>query len=344
MAEYDDRCYLEASNGVWESRTGSNVEVLPVNGKLGRVSTDKYDRKTDFAKGFNIRQIPDTMLKIGWWKSSALLNQWFDSPINQAQNIHQKVNGTGYPDDCINAKDLKLSWLLKFERARKGYDWISRPGVLGNTAALGAIRNSLLPYKNNIKFINTMRLCRNNMHDVHNLFQFQIKKVDTTLFEKGMTALRSELCISQPDDLNGVLGGFAFYAAILEATLTPVKTWSGIGKEVDASVTSVILYAKNPYSFWDDPTDGGSEYLGHWNTRGMILVPFSFIGSKEGNWAEDHDGVVFPHGKFGEAFWPIYNSDFRRWQDKNGTGRDRILYSDYNVLTLDKPIKVRLPR
>jgi hypothetical protein len=72
------------------------------------------------------------------------------------------------------------------------------------------------------------------------------------------------------------------YTAVAEANFKP-----GLLGGTNLEVTRVAIYAKNPYSFFDDTTDGGSQYLGHWNRDGICLVPEGFVAQKAnwGNWS-----------------------------------------------------------
>lgn len=105
-------------------------------------------------------------------------------------------------------------------------------------------------------------------------------------------------------------------------------------------VTKIAIYMKNPYSFFDDKTEGGSQYLGHWNKDGIALVPFGLVAQKEnfGSWS---NFKIQPEGPYGRTFWPIHNADFRRWQDQHNAGGDMILYSDYRVIRI-APIKFKV--
>nr|WP_027799762.1 DUF6402 family protein [Paraburkholderia dilworthii] len=203
---------------------------------------------------------------------------------------------------------------------------------LGNNAAVQSILARLYSYKGYDGWIDPPHACGNDIHRFHRNFQFQRALVDTSALEKAETFFRAMLHHGLPDDLAGALGGFEFCAAIAEADQTGVA-WDG-----SANHQSRSLHAQ-PYSFFDDA--GGSQYLGHWNKDGIALVPFGFAAQKAGFGSWSHYAIQ-PEGPYGRTFWPVHNSDFRRWQEQHNAGGDMVLYSDYRVVTLKTPVRMSM--
>lgn len=160
---------------------------------------------------------------------------------------------------------------------------------------------------------------------------------DTSALEKAAVFFRAMLNYGMPDDLAGALGGFGLYVAPAKIRIRPPI----IGSGTLAEVTHIAIYVKNPYSFFDDPIESASQYLGHWNRDGICLVPEGYVAQ----WA-DFSGwsnyIIQPEGPYGRTYWPVHNSDFRRWQDKHDAGGDMILFSDYRIEKVSPTIKVRI--
>lgn len=141
----------------------------------------------------------------------------------------------------------------------------------------------------------------------------------------------------KPDDLAGALGGFGMYAAAAKIRIRPPVIGTGsIGE-----VTHIAIYVKNPYSFFDDKKESGSQYLGHWNRDGICLVPEGYVAqwANFGSWS---NYIIQPEGPYGRTYWPVHNSDFRRWQNSHNAGGDMLLYSDCRIIKISQSIKVRL--
>jgi hypothetical protein len=339
LAEQTTYSIFTPNGESWSQRPSTDIRVIRTGQIVGTSSPAK---PLPVAQPFQLTEIPDAMDKMGWHVAAALLRKWFHHrPKNQAQSTFQKRNGfkedgsAGYPENRIDRATVKLDWILSFERAAKAFKRLQGPIKLSTTAAIDMMARQLQPYRDDNGRIDALAICNFDIHRLHHYFQFQLIQVDTSSLEKAETFFRATLHHGRPDDLAGALGGFAFYAAIAEAEIS--KSWLG-GSEV--SVTKVALYMKNPYSFFDDLSDGGSQYLGHWNKDGIALVPFAFIAQKEnfGSWSTY---PIQPEGEYGRTFWPIHNADFRRWQDEHNAGGDMILYSDCRVMDI-KPITFRI--
>jgi hypothetical protein len=104
---------------------------------------------------------------------------------------------------------------------------------------------------------------------LHEQFQFQLEPVgmlDTLTDTLGMT------------DVTAALANFNFYAAVARAHIqtdvynrynTPTGTQHCMKSTV--TVSHVWVYAKDSYSFHD--SGQSSQYLGHWNKNGVIVLP-----------------------------------------------------------------------
>lgn len=329
------------NNGEWRKQSGNVAAVSSEAGNYPGVERDARYLAT--AEKFEITEIPAAMSKMGWHKSAALLRKWFAyAPKNQAVDDYQKAHGihpdgqTGrYPVDCFDTDTIKLDWVLSFPRSHAGLRKLQDTDYLyaGN---LRSVFHAIYPYRNRPR-IDTLELSDGNIQTLHEKFQFQLFRIDTSMLEKAEQFFGAILHHGKPDDLAGALGGFAMYAAVAEARFKP----RFIGG-VDMEITKVAIYVKNPYSFFDEPGDGGSQYLGHWNNDGICLVPEGYV-AQQANWGSWSNYIIKPDGPFGRTFWPVHNSDFRRWQDTHNAGGDMILFSDCRVVNIN-PVRLRVKR
>ncbi|MFL9960592.1 DUF6402 family protein [Paraburkholderia sediminicola] len=129
-----------------------------------------------------------------------------------------------------------------------------------------------------------------------------------------------------PDDLTAALGSFNFYAAIAGARIEP-----GI-----ITVTHIVVYVKDNYTFNTNANET-SQYLGHWNRKGVIVVP-TFVAAQVANidWLE-FPVAVYTSGPKYRVYYPVKNSTFRTWQMKHRQGGDFIIYSDCVPILLKNP-------
>ncbi|MBB3257312.1 hypothetical protein F4827_002141 [Paraburkholderia bannensis] len=329
------------SAGEWRKQAGNVVTVSGEAESNPGVARDaRYLVTPD---KFEITDIPAAMSKMGWHVSAALLRKWFAyAPKNQALDGYQKSFGissdgrTGkYPDDRFDTQTIKLDWVLSFPRSHTGLRKLQDSKYLysGN---LASIYSAISPYSGR-RVIDTLDLTGGNIQELHNKFQFQLARIDTSAMQKAEQFFGAALHHGKPDDLAGALGGFALYAAVAE-----VRFQQRLLGGVDAEITKVAIYVKNPYSYFDNPKEGGSQYLGHWNKDGICLVPEGYI-AQQANWGGWSQYAIKPEGPYGRTFWPVHNRDFRRWQDAHNAGGDMILFSDYRIININ-PISFRVRR
>lgn len=321
----------------WIQLPGTNASVIRTGAM--RPETSAPAKPLQSVVPLDLTEIPAAMQKMGWNVAAALLNNWFHyTPKNQPRDVYTKINGFSadrshvYPSDRFNRSAVKLDWILSFPRAAEAFGDLQRK--LDNGNAHYALRQRLSAYaKEGRQSINALDLSKNDVDQLHHRFQFQMLPVDTTALSKADVFFRALfLHHGVPDDLAGALGGFGFYAAVAEARFN-----SFLGRTT-AEVTKIALYMKNPYSFFDDAASG-SQYLGHWNKDGILLVPEGYAAQRAhaGAWSRY---PVQPEGPYGRTFRPVHNVDFRSWQDKHNAGGDMILYSDFRVIKLRSPIKL----
>jgi hypothetical protein len=326
------------SNGEWKQHTG-NICSVDCDDKLPGVAQGA--RSLTIRDRFEVTEIPGAMSKMGWHKSAALLSKWFHGAKNQATSQYHKTNGFNkdgsglYPADRFDKSTIPLDWVLSYPRTKKGFNKLQDKFYLLAGKAEDELIRAIYPYREHAR-LNAIDLTGGDIFKLHNKFQFQFVKVDTTALEKANQFFGAILHYGKPDDLAGALGGFAIYAAVAEAWFKPAF-FGGI----DVEVTKVAIYVKNPYSFYDDATEGGSQYLGHWNRDGICLVPEGYVAQRA-NWGSWSNYIIQPDGPYGRTFWPVHNSDFRRWQNAHNAGGDMVLFSNYQIVKLSPTIKFRV--
>ncbi|WP_156992201.1 DUF6402 family protein [Paraburkholderia oxyphila] len=326
--------------GEWRKRTGN---ICYIEGENPCPEVSAPARRLSAQDRFEVTDIPGAMAKMGWHTSAALLNKWFHcSPKNQAMSSFEKTYGLSqdgshqYPAHRIDQSTIRLDWVLSHSRVKARFDVLQSHFYLTTNTALALLAKKLGKFKDR-EHIAPLVETNGNMDELHTKFQFQRVQIDTSALEKASVFFRAMLNYGKPDDLAGALGGFAMYAAAAKIHIRP----SIIGSGRVAEVTHVALYVKNPYSFFDDEKESGSQYLGHWNRDGICLVPEGYVSqwANFGSWSKY---IIQPEGPYGRTYWPVHNSDFRRWQDAHNAGGDMILYSDFQIVKISPSIKVRL--
>ncbi|NYH20185.1 hypothetical protein GGD41_007413 [Paraburkholderia bryophila] len=239
------------------------------------------------------------------------------------------------------------------------------------TEAAGALlKNKIKPilersFQDSIDLDFDTKVFLTDLRRFHMDWQFQIVNVssyDTLTSRLGMT------------DLTATLANFGIYAAIghVEAHEDRYYKYNRGEKtrtycmDAQIKVTHIYVYVKDNYSFND--LDGNSQYLGHWNKRGVILTKGALVSelvngrkfhTRFGNSPETETNFNWKYlfdrpldkpvdkrtgliGKFMErdVYWPVYNSTYNRWREKHNRGGDFMIYSKPRYIKLDKPIEV----
>jgi hypothetical protein len=201
---------------------------------------------------------------------------------------------------------------------------------------------------------------------LHEQFQFQLEPVgmlDTLTDTLGMT------------DVTAALANFNFYAAVARAHIqtdvynrynTPTGTQHCMKSTV--TVSHVWVYAKDSYSFHD--SGQSSQYLGHWNKNGVIVLPTAVAASVGMKKIADAKKDVYSF-KFQETlakwlnaqrlelwndevthwpvdigkkmaesdvYYPVRNRDYRQWRKVKERGGDFLIMTEPKFVRLDQPI------
>lgn len=285
---------------------------------------------------FDIQDIPGAMRKIGAPVGADLMDKWFAGALNYPPTVADERNGINqngvpYPPSMFDTTSVKMNWVMKFARARRGLeDLMSR---LETPNARKAIANALRPYRNR-QDIRAWLECQGDIVRFHKAFQFQQASVEGTLSQK-LTQFMTQSLFNEglPDDLTCALGSFNLYAAVSQA-------WFDHKNKL-AVVTHISVYVKDNFTF-TDAAGHASQYLGHWSRSHVAIVPAHEVAALSNVGWLDY-AVVHGNVRAKDAvLYPVKNSDFRAWQSKHSQGGDFIIYTDRVMMKLDTPIRVAL--
>ena len=312
-------------------------------------------------KPFDMLDLPDAMEKEKFFVAAELAREWFEG---EAYTYDDHPDG---PQPIVNTTTVTLGWALRYGKAKQHYKTLYTEDVYTDDATKIVKRKLNRFFAKTIEAggtitrgMDTLKISGGSVVNLHHDFQFQLRKVSAYDTTDGLG----------PTDLTAALGNFAFYAAIGEFKVAaePDFCYSDSGKRqicyVPAvTITHVYVYLKDNYSFNDDSRKSSSQYLGHWNKNGAIVVPIA-VGAELANkidrkkYIDLEINVDFELGNYpvtsyvklfggvdpNMVFYPIRNRDFRAWRSKFKQGGDIMVYSDPKKIKLAKPITVTLER
>lgn len=320
---------------------------------------------------FDLQDIPSALERIGWPIAAKIARKWFSSPKHIWDDDPNSVQPI---DDSI----VTLNWALKYAGVRDRFNELLHESIYSEHA-VALIKGKIRQYADKV-FSETQSSKPNlnldtsrdttDLRKFHLDWQFQRQKVGTldTLDGRLMT------------DISGALGNFLFYAAIGRVEVFGEKYFDYRTNpyqyciDAVAQLTHVYIYLKDNYSFNDkDPSK--SQYLGHWNKRGMILAytvaandllgqfkpklkskylneseEFEKIGinwdylinKKEVDKPVDRRTSFFRKFIERDVYWPVYNKSYNEWREKHGRGGDFMIYSKPQLYKLKTPITIKL--
>lgn len=305
---------------------------------------------------FDLQEIPDAMRKVNMPASAALMERWFAgalnfSPTEDDERALVNQDGKPYPPSMYEMSLVKLDWVLRFPRAQEAYSQLASYGKLASPHALAVLRSILSSFRHPDRAFRTLGVCNGSLIELHKRFQYQYQPVESSFSQKLKQYAHTEYASRGiPDDLTGALGSFNFYAAPDCVQFS----WNGS----EALIHSVLIYIKDNYTFTDTPHQD-SQYLGHWNCNGMVVVPYNVLVStlgwhlpQIGNmqpldeieaanlWAKPAVTLGDPR-KRGNVYYPVYNSSYREWQRVHKRDGDFVIFTDYKAVELNPPIKVQ---
>jgi hypothetical protein len=278
---------------------------------------------------FDIQEIPGAMRKLHLPVSAALMERWFAgrlnySPTTADEKAEIDQNGKPYQPDMYDTTTVKIDWVRTFTHTKESFDLLINERIR-TQKAIDQLRVILTPYKEFYGDIFPEELCKKDPVMLHRHFQFQRVGVDGTFAQKIKLLLATQWERSgAPDDLTGALGSFNIYAAIGHAEVR----WDIKTQQKVARVTGIWVYVKDNYTFTDDRGER-SQYLGHWSSNGAIVIPLDAVAATSPYIPYSDYPVTLGNPLIkGNVYYPVYNSDFRKWALKHQRGGDFVTYSD----------------
>ncbi|KVN43880.1 DUF6402 family protein [Burkholderia ubonensis] len=311
---------------------------------------------------FDLLDIPIAMKNMGWPVSAKLADEWFSNP----KHIY---NDDPNSDQPIDSTTITLDWCLNFGSVQDKYNELLSKKIY-NDAAKMLLKKKLTPILEksfqssiNLNFDTTPYV--SDLRKFHIDWQFQLANIsnyDTLTSTLGMT------------DLTGALANFGIYAAIGRVEVrgdryykyNQVENTKSYCIDAQLKVTHVYLYVKDNYSFNDSV--GNSQYLGHWNKKGVILTTGGLVselvngkrihtnfGNSPNTQTTLHWNYLFEKPldkpvdkrtgiirKFKEqdVYWPVYNRTYSQWREQHGRGGDFMIYSKPKLMKLNVPIEI----
>ncbi|WP_458762009.1 DUF6402 family protein [Cupriavidus basilensis] len=308
------------------------------------------EAKKPRVKPFDLQDIPGAMDRIGWPMSAKVMRKWLSGELNYANTDKGAVRGINqdgkpFPPSMIDTTMFQLDWILSFPRARKKYDELAN-NLIFNSDAEGALRAISSRHHNSPYYIDAWDLCDGNFNRYHKEFQFQLNRVDSENTDKFLMFLKGAAMPNGllMDDLYGSLGAFSFYAALNGFYFDQASHG-----RTRLMIKEISFYMKDVFTFHDRtakkssliPT--GTQYLGHWNNTGFIIVPAATMLGE----VTEVDWVMRPVAKGGiisdkTVYYPVRNKDYRAWQLQHNQGGDLILYSNRKIINFPYPWAVDL--
>lgn len=258
---------------------------------------------------FHIDQIPDVMENMGWEVAPKLMRHWFS--ISPAAKWTEEVktnllnaNATTLKEKEYNDTIVKMDWVLRNHDVNKKFQEIK--GKWNSQKGIDILKKRLelegyAPGK-------TIRLGYSNSARVLDA------SAQVNFIQVGEAR----------DTIND------WYGAIGKANLKlAVRGYTSIYERRSIFVVEAIgAYIKDTYDFVDGRIIRNFDFekpemLGVWskerilNKAETIAYFSSYSAGFFGGLARIYSGFV-----------PIWNSDFRDWQDKHNSGGDFILFSD----------------
>lgn len=272
--------------------TVANVKLSP------SANTKGQDVKVDI---FNLDQIPDAMEKMGWKVAPQLMRHWFSLKpaykfTEETKRALLRSDARTIPNDRFNDTIVKMAWarpFIKEELQERMLSWNSPAGInelRNKLKAAGYSPNMCIP----LGMSDSARVLDATAHV-------------NTISVGGL--------FDTIDDWYGAIGNANLKFA--------VSGYSGTHQKRPAFfVERVGVYLKDTYDF----VDGNkitTEPLGIWSKNRVLTKAESatYLSSYGA-------GLYGMLARKWSGFVPVFNRDFRDWQDKHNSGGDFIVFSD----------------
>lgn len=255
---------------------------------------------------FHIDMIPSAMRKMGWEMAPKLMEQWFSISPAYSFNKESKTEFLNFdarniPLSKVNDNIVKMVWANQFPQVKNGINELRSSWNTINS------RKVLKKHISNIKL--------SEGETVKFGFSDDVKELDATT-QANFLIIGSKF--DAVNDWYGAIGNCNLKVCVRGT----VNLLNGVHT---LTIEFLGFYIKDTYDFLDDDKFGIDipESLGVWGKDRILnkAETLSYMSS-------------YGSGAFGllvrmfYGFVPVFNSDFRKWQNKHNTGGDYIVFSD----------------
>ncbi|PHM39814.1 hypothetical protein Xmau_02414 [Xenorhabdus mauleonii] len=262
-----------------------------------KTKTVKGGKNTDIdvEERFYLNQLPDAMEKMGWEMAPKLMRHWFNSKpaysfTEKTKDLYTRTgNSVDIPKEQVNDSIVKMAWAINYIQVRERVEELHYMWDSPNGIQL--LRKKLSMSKDK-----------------------RIGYTDSAIELDTYAQVNSRLIGSMQDTIDD------YYGAIGKANIKlAVRGYVEKRNYKDVFITELVgVYLKDSYDFI---TKG--EFLGVWHKNGVLskAKTLAYMGIYERmGWRElsgEYSGTV-----------PIFNGDFKMWQEKRNEGSDFIVFSD----------------
>ncbi|CDG18780.1 DUF6402 family protein [Xenorhabdus doucetiae] len=265
--------------------------------KGGETTTILFDE-------LSLYDIPKIMDKMGWTTASALMKHWFS--IKPAFKFNERIrdgfvngNAMEIPKEQVNNSIVKMDWARRYEVITDNIDELK----------------NIWASENGKKRLFTDIFERNKEKEANGLIHIGYENSAIELdYLSQINYRRFGKYRDTMDELMGAIGVGTLKVA--------VRGYFDIkGNKKIFTVEKLGFYIKDTYDFTDEHII--SEPLGIWSRQGIVPrkeVPVymaSFVSGAFGWLYKNYRGYV-----------PVFNQDFRKWQDIHNEGGDFVVFSD----------------
>lgn len=276
--------------------------------KIISTTTDKAPNDDEIVlfEQIHLNEIPLIMKNMKWNTASSLMQYWFDGkPAYKIDDPKRKeymeMESELIPKEYVNENIVKMSWALEFKIIK---DAISTLKLIWNSDN-GKNRLFGEIFEKNFQKGN---LCIGNSDDVIYLDTY----AQVNFLPFGNSSENTNV-----DELRGAIG-----AGILKVCVK--GNFDIMGDKKKFITDKIGFYIKDTYNFSGKELVGKSmEPLGVWSRNGVLNFEetTAFMASHINN----DFMTVYQRWR---NYIPVFNEDFRMWQDKHNEGRDFIVFSD----------------
>lgn len=319
---------------------------------------------------FDMLDLPEAMERMGFHYAAHCARRWF----NGKAHIAPRDKRVAFDKEFVDFESCKLKWVLRWGNVRARCEHLIASNLhadanenIYNRRARAQLTANLQSFmeRHNQYYSGTLDAMTESLGEKQKLHQeFQFQQVAISIAD----ALGSPTLLM--NDLAASMANFHLYAAVASVKLSTAKymryntsPW-GVCTQTKATVTHIYVYAKDSYSFNDDPGSNASQYLGHWNQGGVIIAGDAAMAETFAKITDPHhhqelgneprlylppmprhlDNAIDRGHRMrkSEVYYPVRNQDFQVWRTRKGRGGDFLIYSDFERVKLDKPIELDL--